>query len=210
MAPKGTLALLLALSAGCAGSTVVQTVGPQSVRNELPGGMARGGGPSNSFVPAGTQMTIAMETPVDTRQSNAGETFVARLRSPVLSTSGVVILPAGTVLTGRVAAVGEGRVPLIRLAFDDVRTPQGMARLQVRVRRADRVVYRGPQREVMPPAGPAWDMAVHTPTMGQPMQYSIGERGGTALSTSYVGRPLEARLERGSELQLELTRPLAP
>lgn len=80
-----------------------------------------------TIVPANTQLTLRLETPVSSRTSSAGDRVTARVESAV-SENGTVVLPGGTVLHGRVTdADGAGRV-------------KGKARVVVSF---DRIVVRG-------------------------------------------------------------------
>lgn len=78
-------------------------------------------------VPANTQLTLRLETPVSSRTSSAGDRVTARVERAV-SDDGTVVLPGGTVLHGRVTeADSSGRV-------------KGRARVAVSF---DRIVVRG-------------------------------------------------------------------
>ena len=76
-------------------------------------------------------MRVKLETPVDTKTAHAGDGVEATLIEPI-SLRGEVALPAGTFLSGRVAAVQaadkkQKRVAWLRLAFDAVTLPEGRA-----------------------------------------------------------------------------------
>jgi hypothetical protein len=78
-------------------------------------------------IPANTQLTLRLETPVSSRTSNTGDRVTARVERAV-SDDGSVVLPGGTVLHGRVTdADSAGRV-------------KGRARVTVSF---DRLVVRG-------------------------------------------------------------------
>jgi type IV secretory pathway VirB10-like protein len=80
-----------------------------------------------TVLPANTQLTLRLETPVSSRTSTAGDRVTARVERAV-SDDGTVVLPGGTVLHGRVTeADGAGRV-------------KGKARVVVSF---DRIVVRG-------------------------------------------------------------------
>jgi type IV secretory pathway VirB10-like protein len=80
-----------------------------------------------TVLPANTQLTLRLETPVSSRTSTAGDRVTARVERAV-SDDGTVLLPGGTVLHGRVTeADGAGRV-------------KGKARVVVSF---DRIVVRG-------------------------------------------------------------------
>jgi len=80
-----------------------------------------------TVIPANTQLTLRLETPVSSRTSSAGDRVTARVESAV-GEDGTVVLPGGTVLHGRVTeAAAAGRV-------------KGLARVAVSF---DRIVVRG-------------------------------------------------------------------
>lgn len=74
--------------------------------------------PAPVVIPAGTTLTLALETPLSSGTSSPGDTVVAKLVSDVTA-GDKVALPAGSEVRGRVtAAVGSGRVKgRARLAF---------------------------------------------------------------------------------------------
>jgi hypothetical protein len=74
--------------------------------------------PDPVVIPAGTTLTLALESPLSSATSRAGDTVLATLVSEVTA-GDKVALPAGSEVRGRVtAAVGSGRVKgRARLAF---------------------------------------------------------------------------------------------
>ena len=67
-------------------------------------------GPRREEIPAGTALTLVLETPLSTASSREGESVTARIERAV-SEDGRVVLPGGSVLRGRVSEVdGSGRV----------------------------------------------------------------------------------------------------
>lgn len=84
-------------------------------------------------VPAGTMLTIAFNTAMDSRFSNQGDPFVASIRQdfvmPGPNHQPKIVLPAGTVIRGRVNEVKRpsffSRGGAIYLAFDHVMLPSG-------------------------------------------------------------------------------------
>jgi hypothetical protein len=74
--------------------------------------------PDPVVVPAGTTLTLALQTPLSSGTSKAGDSVLATLVSDVTA-GDTVALPAGSEVRGRVtAAVGSGRVKgRARLAF---------------------------------------------------------------------------------------------
>jgi len=67
-------------------------------------------GPRREEIPAGTSMTLVLETPLSTETSREGESVTARVERAT-SEDGSVVLPGGSVLRGRVTEVDRaGRV----------------------------------------------------------------------------------------------------
>ena len=67
-------------------------------------------GPRREEIPAGTALTLVLETPLSSASSHEGESVTARVERAV-SEDGRVVLPGGSVLRGRVSEVdGSGRV----------------------------------------------------------------------------------------------------
>lgn len=82
-------------------------------------------------VMAGTQLRVKFDTQVGTAISRVGDGVEVRLIEPV-DAEGREVLPVGTTLTGRVLFVRKGDthkkvVPVLRLAFEQVRLPGGRA-----------------------------------------------------------------------------------
>lgn len=93
---------------------------------------------STQKVPAGTMLTIAFQTPLDSRITRKGEPFTAILAEDFRTTTkdgegankqGRLILPAGSVVRGRVGEVHRGFLfshgGAIQLAFDHIVAPNG-------------------------------------------------------------------------------------
>lgn len=80
-------------------------------------------------VMAGTRLRVKFGTPVGTATSREGDGVEVQLLKPV-EAEGREVLPVGSIITGRVLAVRKGDthrkiVPVLRLAFDKVRLPDG-------------------------------------------------------------------------------------
>jgi hypothetical protein len=89
-------------------------------------------GPRREEIPAGTALTLVLETPLSTATTREGEPVTARIERAV-SEDGRVVLPGGSVLKGRVTEVDQsGRV-------------RGRAHLAVRF---DQITVRGITRRI--------------------------------------------------------------
>lgn len=77
-------------------------------------------------VPVGTKIPIIMDSPVDSDTSQEGDEFTART-SEDLSIDGSTVLPAGSIIKGRIAKINPpktmGRSGSVSLKFDTVTTP---------------------------------------------------------------------------------------
>jgi hypothetical protein len=77
-------------------------------------------------VPSGTKIPIIMDTAVDTDTSQEGDEFAART-SEDLNIDGNTVVPAGSVIKGRIAQLNNpksmGRSGSVALKFDTVTTP---------------------------------------------------------------------------------------
>ncbi len=80
-------------------------------------------------VPAGTQMTIALEQALSSKTAKSGEPFEARVASSILI-DGRVAVPAGSRVTGWITDVISGSakiggIPTLGLGFDSLQLPDG-------------------------------------------------------------------------------------
>ncbi len=77
-------------------------------------------------VPVGTKIPIIMDSAVDSDTSQEGDEFTAR-SSEDLSIDGSTVLPAGSIIKGRIAKISPpktmGRSGAVSLKFDTVTTP---------------------------------------------------------------------------------------
>jgi hypothetical protein len=87
-------------------------------------------GPRREEIPAGTALTLVLETPLSTATSREGQSVTARVERAV-SEDGRVVLPGGSVLRGRVTEVDQsGRVSgraHLAVKFDQI-TVRGVSR----------------------------------------------------------------------------------
>jgi hypothetical protein len=108
--------LTLALAAGCSRHTGLQVADPDEGQR-LPFAQVsdkNGESPTGSLlaaeIPAGTPITIRLQSGVSSATSQAGDTFEAVLDEPII-VQGQTIVPRGAALTGKVvAAKASGRL----------------------------------------------------------------------------------------------------
>jgi hypothetical protein len=83
-------------------------------------------------VEANTEMHAALDTPLSTKTSKAGDRFTATISDPVRGSNGAVVIPAGSRVEGEVAEAEQGKaVAALRgkgklsLRFRDIVLPTG-------------------------------------------------------------------------------------
>lgn len=83
-------------------------------------------------VASGTTLRVRMNTTITSKTARVGDTFSATVTEPVYSTTGVVVIPTGSTVVGRVdsvtAAAKGGKVGTIDASFTSVRLPNGRLR----------------------------------------------------------------------------------
>ncbi len=80
-------------------------------------------------VGSGTIMRVRMNQTISSKTATVGSTFTTTVTEPVYSTNGVVVIPTGSIVTGRVNTVKPasqgGNVGQIDASFISVRLPNG-------------------------------------------------------------------------------------
>ncbi|HUR96514.1 MAG TPA: hypothetical protein VMZ26_00470 [Pyrinomonadaceae bacterium] len=83
-------------------------------------------------VPSGERVRVRMNNTLSSKTARVGDTFTANVTESVYSSNGVVVIPEGTRLTGRVdtvAAARKGGHPgTIDVSFNQLRLPNGLTR----------------------------------------------------------------------------------
>lgn len=83
-------------------------------------------------VAAGTIMRARINNTITSKTAKVGDTFTSTITEPVYSSNGVVVIPTGSTLTGRVdsvkAAAREGKPGQIDVRFVSLRLPNGRTR----------------------------------------------------------------------------------
>ena len=83
-------------------------------------------------VATGTTMRSRMNETLNSKTARVGDTFTSTVTEPVYSTNGVVVIPVGSTLRGRVdtvrAAEKGGKPGSIDVSFTQVRLPNGKTR----------------------------------------------------------------------------------
>lgn len=88
--------------------------------------------PSIYRLPAGTRITLSMDTEIGSRVASVNDTFTATVAKPVI-VQDVIVLPLGTVIEGRVLKVRKagfgGRDGSLQVRFETIRFPDGRKRV---------------------------------------------------------------------------------
>lgn len=84
------------------------------------------------LVPTSTVVRVRMDTELNSKRSRVGDTFTTTVTEPVYSSNGVVVIPVGSRIRGRVNSVTpagkEGKPGNIDVAFSQVQLPNGYRR----------------------------------------------------------------------------------
>ena len=84
-------------------------------------------------LPVGTHFRARINQSISSKTARIGDTFTATVTEPVYSSNGVLVVPQGSTLTGRVDAVMParkgGKPGTIDVSFRQLRTPSGTARV---------------------------------------------------------------------------------
>jgi len=88
--------------------------------------------PKMFSVANGTRIRVRMNEDIGSKTATVGQRFTTNVTEPVYSSNGVLVIPAGSTITGRVdsvtRAVKGGKPGQISVSFVDVRTPNGYKR----------------------------------------------------------------------------------
>lgn len=83
-------------------------------------------------VDAGSILRVRMNRTISSKTATVGSTFTTTVTEPVYSSNGVVVIPVGSIVTGRVSSVkpaaNGGKVGQIDARFISVRLPNGRKR----------------------------------------------------------------------------------
>ena len=84
-------------------------------------------------LPAGTRFHARIDQTLNSKTARVGETFTATVTDPVYASTGALVVPQGSTLTGRVDAVTpaakSGKPGSIDVSFRKLRTPNGTTRI---------------------------------------------------------------------------------
>jgi hypothetical protein len=199
LAIAGVIACIAAT--GCAPSAVVTTA-PRDVRPVAPGAVA---GP---FVQAGTDFILETDDELVAGMTPVGQPFTAKVAHDMRSPDGSVVVPAGSVLRGRVVRSDRGTIPLLALELDKVTTPWGDADVAAKLKGVQRPKVDGKYVKHDPYGAPK----TYLPERG-PAGFQAAIRPPTDFAPTfdyYDENTAETFLPAGTRVRAELTRPLVP
>ena len=76
-------------------------------------------------IPANAEIHAALDTPLSSKTSRAGDRFTATLSQPIRGTSGADLIPAGSKLTGEIADNASRTPSQLLLRFSEITLPTG-------------------------------------------------------------------------------------
>jgi hypothetical protein len=181
---------------------------------------------TNVSVPTGTPLKARLQTTLNTYSTKRGDAFTARVSEPV-TLNGAVAIPEGSVIQGRVTRVSEPRRiqgrPTIGIAPETVTFPTGEKyQLDASLIDTDRGRgtdvddegrfkgaghERGDTKELA--VGVGGGMALGGVIGGGPGVLIGGAVGATAATAHWLSQHNSAILPSGTQLILELNRPLS-
>ncbi len=176
-------------------------------------------------VPAGTALMVKLETTLATFSNKAGDPFQGRLTQAVV-VNGKTVIPAGTVIEGRVTKVAEPRrisgKPTIgilpealvlptgeRLFLDATLVNTNIAGTDVNQEGEFKGSGHDRRDQMETGGGTAGGMLIGGLIGGPPGIVIGGVVGAGATGVHYLSKHRSATLPAGTELTLELNRPLA-
>lgn len=176
-------------------------------------------------LPTGTGIKMKLETPLSTRSSKAGDTFAGRVTEAVML-NGKAVIPVGAAVQGRVVRVTDPRrikgVPTLDLMPDEITMPDGI-RYTIQAVLVDTSAphtnvndegqIKGPghdKRDLLEMGvGTGAGVGVGAAVGGGKGALIGGMIGGGATVIHWLTRRHSADLPAGTEIVMELNRPLA-
>ena len=181
--------------------------------------------PQGLSLPTGTGIKMKLETPLSTRSSKAGDTFAGRVTEAVML-NGKAVIPVGAALQGRVVRVTDPRrikgVPTLDLMPDEITMPDG-TRYTIQAVVVDSNAAHTSVNDEGQIKGPGHDkrdllemgvgtgagVGVGAAVAGGKGALIGGLIGGGATVVHWLTRRHSADLPAGTEIVMELNRPLA-
>jgi hypothetical protein len=178
-----------------------------------PGAAAAAEATREITIPSGTQLSVALDTPVGSDTSRAEQAIIAHLTHPV-RVEGQTVLAAGSRLSGVVtdatrSAKVKGRAH-VAMQFNAVTPHGGDERYAIRTASLGRTAQATKQKDALeigaPAAGGAIIGALVGGKKGALVGTAVGGGAGTAAVLSTRGK--EVHLPKGAALTVRLTAPV--
>ncbi len=176
-------------------------------------------------LPTGTGIKMKLETPLSTQSSKAGDSFAGRVTEAVML-NGKTVIPVGAAVQGRVVRVSDPRrikgVPTLDLMPDEITMPDGSrytitavvvdtSAAHTRVNDEGQIKGAGhDKRDVLEMGvGTGAGVGVGAAVAGGKGALIGGLIGGGATVIHWLTRRHSAYLPAGTEIVMELNRPMA-
>ncbi|HVF46940.1 MAG TPA: hypothetical protein VNA17_05175 [Pyrinomonadaceae bacterium] len=158
-------------------------------------------------LPEGTRIRVKVDTEVTSRVASVDDTFLAVVAAPVLVRD-IVMLPAGTVVEGRVTGVTPagpaGRVGALDVIFETLRilgtTRRIQATLAVHPRNEGKRTFN--LLAVLGGTAAGAGIGAASSARGSLIGAGVGAAAGTLVALARTGP--EAKIEQGVEFEIEL------
>ena len=176
-------------------------------------------------LPAGTGVKMKLETPISTATTKVGDSFAGRVTEPVML-NGKEVIPVGATIQGHVARITEPRrikgVPTISINPDVITMPTGEkytlnaavvdTSKETRTRVNDEGEIKGSGHDkrdlLVAGVGVGAGAGVGAAAGGGKGALIGAVIGGAAAATHWLWRRHSAELPAGSEITMELSRPM--
>jgi len=182
------------------------------------------GSPYANAVPEGTRFVVVLDDKLDTKKVDPGKHFKAKLGEDLVAPDGAII-PRGKKVKGHVSDVQRGMHPRLLLSFDQIETQHGWVPLAATVTGVpgEHAVKQetGPEGEIGR-GGIDKKRAVESAAIGAGVGATAGavaggSKGAIIGAAAGAGAGLGAgvltdrnfKLDKGTQLELQLDRPLA-
>jgi hypothetical protein len=216
----GVLVATLAVTGSCRADTTAAAAGADTTAAAAGAAVATGTDTATTApaarevtIPAGTPLTVILDTPVGSDTSRVEGRVTAHLRRPVV-VHGETVLAAGSRVGGVVtAATRSGKVKgraHVAVRFDSLSPQGGDERYSIHTSAVGRTAPGTKKKDALEIGGGAAGGALIGALVGGKKGAAIGAAagggGGTAVVLSTRGK--EVRLPRGSALTLRLVQPV--
>jgi len=189
-----------------------QEQAPPEMKAPAPNGNA----PSNStsgtrFLPGGSEILAALDTPLSTRTARVGDRFTATVAAPVKDSSGNIVVATGAKLNGQVSGDTDQMLASaikdmghLDLRFTDIQIPDGA---DVPLDATLLSVHNGsPGRNLNPHEHPT---AGANGVFGPPLKgFSVGNLAGGGYVLSTNGKEVDLPAYSGFRLRIDRDTPL--